>query len=100
VVKILLNIGIAFVLFILGIVGYQYIDSKSLKAYCKQGVVGQSYEQVNKFVREEELYLHRVLEESTSKAIINNHASPFFRMACVIELESGVVQTSQYRGGD
>ncbi|MHC9510272.1 hypothetical protein [Kangiella sp. M94] len=95
-----LKTAVAILVVLASIAGYLYYDSASLKRYCTSGVVGQTYLQVNSDVSKNELYLHRALTENTNRAVINNHASPFFRMACFIELESGVVKASKFGAGD
>lgn len=100
VLKELLNVIFVIALFLACIAGFLYYNSVSLKRYCTAGVIGQNYEQVNNDVSKNELYLHRVLTKDTNRAVINNHASPFFRMACFIELESGVVKVATFGAGD
>ncbi|HCG7094612.1 hypothetical protein P3538_23180 [Vibrio parahaemolyticus] len=98
--KVVIKIGVVIVFFISALYGFLYFNSNELKKYCSDEIVGHSYDQVNSYVLDRQLYLHRELSDSTGKAVINNHASPFFRMACFIELESGVVKVAQYGAGD
>ena len=96
----MLKFIVMFVLLIIGIAFYQYFNSLTLKNYCIEHITGHDYKQVNVYVAKENLYLHQKLDKNTSRAVINNHASPFFRMACFIELKSGVVKNSKYGSGD
>jgi hypothetical protein len=100
VLKGIFKVVVAIALLLAGTVGYLYYDSATLKSYCTDGIVGKNYDQVNSDVLKTELYLHRELTENTNRAVINNHASPFFRRACFIELESGVVKAAKFGSGD
>lgn len=69
-----------------------YLRPVTLKNYCLEDIIGQSFEQVQQAIKDNGYYVHNDLNESEIE--INNHASPFFRMSCWVVLESGIVKKS------
>ena len=94
--KILISLLVIFVC----IIAYNIINPNILKSYCLDIIVGSSFDEVNEYSLSKDLYLHNKLTKETNHSIINNHASPYFRMACEIELDSGIVTKSNYIAGD
>ena len=94
--KILISLFVIFAC----IVAYKIINPNILKNYCLDVIVGSSFDEVNQYSLSKDLYLYNKLTIETKYSIINNHASPFFRMACEIELDSGIVTKSNYVAGD
>lgn len=74
----MLKSGVATVLLLSVLFGYQYYDSIELNRYCSEKVIGHSYSQVNSYVLERQLYLHWELTENTDRTVVSNYASLFF----------------------
>jgi len=60
--------------------GYDYFNSRSIRNYCNEEVVGRNYSEVNKFVLKKKFFTFTPATLETENYLIANQRSPFFRM--------------------